>query len=176
MCKTYEALLARESILPSSRRRNITRKGIFRPGTPRRGAHWGFSGPDVVLHSLLALIPSSPGTTSSEPNESSAARTWCFTPRQPVFLRRQAPRPPSQMSLRRPGRGASLPASLCSFVQKHHVPRAKQGFSAPGVVLHSPLALVPSFRSTTSPKSEGTLRRRSGPGPVALTQMLGLSH
>lgn len=38
------------------------------------------------------LIPSSPGTTSPELNESSTAGAWCFTPRKPLFLRRRAPR------------------------------------------------------------------------------------
>ena len=49
--------------------------------------------PDVVLHSPQALILSSPGTTSLGPSGSSAMRTWCFTPRNPLFLRPGAPRP-----------------------------------------------------------------------------------
>lgn len=36
------------------------------------------------------------------------------------------------MALIRPGRGASLPANPYSFVVKHHVSRAKQGFNGPG--------------------------------------------
>ena len=51
---------------------------------------------DVVLHRPLALIPSSPGTTSLGPSGPSAVRTWCFTPSNPLFLRRRAPRPRAQ--------------------------------------------------------------------------------
>ena len=49
--------------------------------------------PDVVLHSLQSLIPSSGGTTSTRSSRPSAVRTWCFTPRNPLFLRPGAPRP-----------------------------------------------------------------------------------
>ena len=48
--------------------------------------------------------------------------TWCFAPRNPLFLRLEAPRPQVRMGLCRHGRGASLPAIPYSFVEGHHVP------------------------------------------------------
>ena len=48
--------------------------------------------------------------------------TWCFAPRKPLFLRPQAPRLSDPMGFRRPGRGASSPASPYSSVEGHHVP------------------------------------------------------
>ena len=50
--------------------------------------------------------------------------TWCFAPRNPLFLRPEAPRPQVRMGLCRHGRGAPSPAIPCSFVRKHHVPRS----------------------------------------------------
>ena len=81
-------------------------------------------------HSPLALIPSSPGTTSSELNRVSAPQTWCFTARKPLFLRRRAPRPPSQTGFQRAGRGASPPANPYFFVQQHHVSQVRRDASA----------------------------------------------
>lgn len=52
--------------------------------------------------------------------------TWCFAPRNPLFLRPEAPRRQVRMSLCRHGRGASLPAIPCFFVWKHHVPQRRQ--------------------------------------------------
>ena len=75
---------------------------------------------DVVLHSRQNLVPSSGGTTSVGPDGPSAAGTWCFTARKPLFLRPEAPRLSGWMGLRRLGRGASLPANPCSFVRRHH--------------------------------------------------------
>ena len=49
----------------------------------------------------------------------------CLTALQPLFLRRQAPRPPLQSAGHPRGRGASFPAIPCSFVRRHHVRRLK---------------------------------------------------
>ena len=48
--------------------------------------------------------------------------TWCFAPRNPLFLRPEAPRPQVRMGLCRHGRGAPYPAIPYSFVEGHHVP------------------------------------------------------
>ena len=77
--------------------------------------------PDVVLRSPQNLVPSSSSTTSSELKAPPAYRTWCLTPRKPLFLRRQAPRLPGSRRRRLAGRGASLPANPCSIVGAHHV-------------------------------------------------------
>ena len=79
-----------------------------------------------------------------------AYRAWCSAPRKPLFFRRRAPRLPDPRRRRRTGRGASLPANPCSIVGAHHVFRAQGAAGVPGVVLHSPLTLVPSSSSTTS--------------------------
>ena len=79
-----------------------------------------------------------------------AYRTWCLTPRKPLFLRRQAPHLWGPRRCRRTGRGASLPASHCSFVVKHHAFRPQGAAGVPDVVLRLPQALVLSSSSTTS--------------------------
>ena len=56
------------------------------------------------------------GTKGARP-----ARTWCTIPRKPLLFRRRAPRLWGQRRRRRTGRGASLPAKPCSFVNGHHV-------------------------------------------------------
>ena len=76
--------------------------------------------------------------------------TWCFTPRNPLFLRPEAPRPQVRMGLCRHGRGAPSPAIPCSFVRKHHVPRSGWAAALTDVVLHLPKSLIPSSRGTTS--------------------------
>ena len=76
---------------------------------------------DVVPHSPQNLVPSSSSTTSLGPKAPPAYRTWCLTPRNPLFFRRQAPRLPSSRRRQRTGRGAPPPASPCSFVVEHHV-------------------------------------------------------
>ena len=129
--------------------------GLRRIGKGRR-PQW-----DVVLHHLQTLIPSSGSTTSVGPDGPSAAGTWCFTARKPLFLRTEAPRlsakgPPTAM-----GRGASPPANPCSFVRKHHVCRSGWAFGGWDVVLHRPQTLIPSSGSTTSfgldgPSAAGT--------------------
>ena len=108
--------------------------------------------PGVVPPCPLALIPSSPSTTSPEPKEPEASPAWCLPPRKPLFLRRRAPRPSNNWGRRRAGRGAPLPASPCSFVDEHHVPQNEGARGKPGVVRLSPLALIPSSAGTTSPE------------------------
>ena len=81
--------------------------------------------------------------------------TWCFAPRNPLFLRPEAPRPQVRMGRCRHGRGASLPANPYFFVHKHHVSRTRWAFGGPDVVLHLPQALIPSSRGTTSPAPDG---------------------
>ena len=56
--------------------------------------------PDVVLRSPQNLVPSSTSTTSSELKAPPAYRTWCLTPRKPLFYRRRAPRLWIRMGLR----------------------------------------------------------------------------
>ena len=106
--------------------------------------------PDVVLRLPQALVPSSSSTTSSELKAPPAYLTWCLTPRNPLFFRRQAPRLPSSRRRRRTGRGAPPPASPCSFVVKHHAFGVQGAAGVPDVVPHSPQNLVPSSSSTTS--------------------------
>ena len=113
-------------------------------------AGWAAGGWDVVLHCPQALIPSSGGTTSVGPDGPSAAGTWYFTTRKPLFLRPEAPRLSGRMGRRRRRRGASPPASPYSFVRRHHVCRAGWASGGGGVVLHRPQALIPSFGGTTS--------------------------
>ena len=71
------------------------------------------------------------------------------------------------MGLRQVGRGASLPANPCSFVAGHHVSRVGWGAGKLGVVLRSPLTLVPSSRGTTSLGSDGLTARRGRMGVPA---------
>ena len=113
-------------------------------------AGWAAGGWDVVLHCPQALIPSSGGTTSVGPDGPSAAGTWYFTTRKPLFLRPEAPRLSGRMGRRRLERGTSLPANPCSFVRRHHVCRAGWASGGGGVVLHRPQALIPSSGGTTS--------------------------
>ena len=153
---------------------------------------------DVVLHRPQTLVPSSGSTTSVGPDGPSAAGTWCFTARKPLFLRPEAPRlpgpdgPPAagtwcftarkplflrpeaprlsgRMGLRRLGRGTSPPANPCSFVRKHHVYRA--GWAAGGwnVVLHCPQTLVPSSGGTTSVSPDGMRWETARPFPFLST-------
>ena len=79
------------------------------------------------------LLFSSTGTTSLGPKAPPASRTWCFNPRNPLLFRRRAPRLWGQRRRRRAGRGASLPANPCSFVDEHHVFGAK---GAAGISSH----------------------------------------
>ena len=111
---------------------------------------------DVVPHSPQTLVLSSTSTTSLGPKAPAAYRTWCLTPRKPLFFRPQAPRLSGQRRRRRTGRGASLPTNPYSFVRKHHVSRVKGAGGVPDVVPHSPQTLIPSSGSTTSLGSNGT--------------------
>ena len=115
----------------------------------------------MVLLSPQTLVPSSPGTTSSESKTTAAHPTWCFSPRKPLFFRRRAPRLPSPRRRRRTRRGASLPASPCSFVNEHHVFRTKGAGGAPNVVLHSLQTLVPSSPGTTSSRPKAPAAHRT---------------
>ena len=106
--------------------------------------------PDVVLHSPQTLALSSTGTTSLGPKAPPASRTWCFTPRKPLLFRRRAPRLWGQRRCRGAGRGASLPANPCSFVDEHHVFGAKGAAGEPDLVHDSPQTLALSSTGTTS--------------------------
>ena len=121
----------------------------------------------VVPHCPPALISSSRSTTSSPSKCRPSPGTWCLTALQPLFLRRQAPRPPLQSAGQPRGRGASLPASPYFFVGRHHVLRSKVPGSPGGVVLHPSLTLVPSSASTTS----STPKCRAAPGAWCLTAL-----
>ena len=96
-----------------------------------------------------ALVPSSGGTTSVGPDGPSAAGTWYFTARKPLFLRPEAPRLSALGAPAAMGRGTSPPANPYSFVRRHHVCRAGWAAGGGGVVLHHPQTLVPSSGSTT---------------------------
>ena len=111
--------------------------------------------PDVVPHPPQALIPSSGSTTSLGSNGTSTSWTWCLTPRKPLFLRPEAPRPQVRMGRRPHRRGALSPTNPCSFVRKHHVPRSGWADAGTDVVLHPPQTLVFSSGSTTSPGPDG---------------------
>ena len=105
--------------------------------------------------STQSLVPSSTGTTSPEPEGPKASSAWCLPPRNPLFLRRLAPRPRDIKDRRRARRGASLHAIPCSFVDWHHVPRAGGARGGPSEVPHSLQPLVPSLTGTTSPGHQG---------------------
>ena len=68
-------LSLRKTRVPGRRKHHVPRSG------------WTDAGTDVVLHSPQSLIPSSRGTTSPGPDGPTPALTWCFTPRNPLFLR-----------------------------------------------------------------------------------------
>ena len=108
---------------------------VFRGG-------WASGKLGVVLHSSLTLVPSSRGTTSLGSGEPPARWAWCFAPREPLFLRRGAPRLWGRMDLRQVERGASLPANPCSFVAGHHAFGVGWTSGKLGVVLYSPLTLL----------------------------------
>ena len=138
--------LGRGASLPANPYSFVRKHHVCRSG-------WAFGGWDVVLHCPQTLIPSSGSTTSIASDGPSAAGTWCFTARKPLFLRTEAPRLSVRMGLRRLGRGASLPANPYSFVRRHHVYRLKGRRTQWDVVLHCPQSLVPSSGSTTASSS-----------------------
>jgi len=105
---------------PSAKPYSFVRKHhAYRPGRAS-------GDPDVVLHRPQSLISSSGSTTPIGRAKPPATRTWCFTGRKALFLRPEAPRLSAGPSLRRPGRGASLPVKPYSFVRKHHAYRPGQ--------------------------------------------------
>ena len=61
------------------------------------------------------------------PDEPMPAWTWCFTPRNPLFLRLEAPRPQVRMGRCRHGLGARIPAIPCSSVSFAPSPRPRMG-------------------------------------------------
>ena len=106
-------------------------------------------GVGVVPHPPQILVPSSRGTTPSAQMAPPAGSAWCLTPRKPLFLHSEAPRPQPNWRRRRDRRGASSPANPCSFVQKHHALSQTGAAGATGVVPHHPQTLVPSSRGTS---------------------------
>ena len=126
------------------------RRGLL-SGADRRGScpaqvEWE----DVVRRSPQSLILSSPGTTSSGSKAPTAGRTWCAPTRNPLFLRRRAPRLPGPRRRRRAGRGAPRPAIPYSFVAGHHVFRVQDADGGPDVVRPDPQSLILSSPGTTS--------------------------
>ena len=150
MGRAAEALdaTARGVSLPAKPCSFVRRHHVCRSG-------WASGGRGVVLHRPQTLVPSSGGTTSIASDGPSAAGTWCFTARKPLFLRPEAPRLSGRTGLRRLGRGASLPANPYSFVRKHHVYRFGWAFGGWDVVLHCPQTLIPSSGDTTSVGPDG---------------------
>ena len=110
---------------------------------PRSG--WADALTDVVLHPQQSLVSSSGGTTSPGPDGPTPALTWCFTPRNPLFLRPEAPRPQVRMGRHRHRRGAPSPANPYSIVAGHHVLDPEREYERHDVVLHCPQNLVSSF-------------------------------
>ena len=137
---------------------------MARPEAGPAGRGQAFGGAGVVLHCPLALISSLRDTTPLALVELSAGPAWCFTARKPLFLRRGAPRHWPWSSLRRGWRGASPPSIPCFFVVGHHVTGPAGAFGGSGVVLHCPLALVSSSRSTTPPISTNRTIPGTRPG------------
>ena len=139
----------------------------------------------MVPHSLQSLILSLTGTTSLGDSGPSTNRTWCFTPRNPLFFRRRAPRPrdpaafgepdvvlhspqvlilssPSTTSLGPSGPPASR--TWCFTARKPlflRPARAQRAFGEPDVVLHSPQSLILSSPGTTSPGPSGPPANRT---------------
>ena len=104
-----------------------------------------------MLRRPLSLVSSSRATTSLALVEPSAGSAWCFAARKPLFLRRGAPRHWARLGFRRSRRGASPPASPCSFIVEHHALDFLQSDNSgnPGRVPGIPL----------SPKNEKCRRR-----------------
>ena len=106
-------------------------------------------GSGVVPHTPQTLFPSSGSTTPLSQTAPPAGPAWCLTPRKPLFLRPEAPRPQPKWRRRRGRRGASSPASPCSFVRKHHALETNCAAGGVSVVPHHPQTLVPSSGGTT---------------------------
>ena len=81
--------------LSGPRRRRRTGHGASLPANPCSFVHKHHVSrtqsaggvPDVVPHSPQSLILSPTSTTSPGPDGPTPALTWCFTPRNPLFLR-----------------------------------------------------------------------------------------
>lgn len=65
-------------------------------------------GRGVVPHRPQTLVPSSGSTTPTGQTVPSARPAWCFTPRKPLFLRPEAPRPQPKWLRRRDRRAEPL--------------------------------------------------------------------
>ena len=146
--KGPSASMGRGASPPANPYSFVRKHHVFRSG-------WASGGGGVVLHCPQTLIPSYGGTTSIGSDGPSAAGTWCFTARKPLFLRTEAPRlstkgPPASM-----GRGASPPANPCSFVRRHHGFRSGWASGGWDVVLHRSQTLMPSSGGTTSVGPDG---------------------
>ena len=97
-------------------RRRRGRRGASSPANPcsfvRR--HHALSptgaagGTDVVPHPPQTLIPSSGSTTPTAQLAPPARPVWCLTPRKPLFLRSEAPRPQPKQLLSRSRRAEPL--------------------------------------------------------------------
>ena len=133
---------------------------VWKHHVPRSG--WADAGMDVVLHSPQSLIPSSRSTTSSGPDGPMPTWTWCSIPRNPLFLRPEAPRPQVRMGRCRHGRSASLPAIPCFFVWKHHVHRSGWADAGMDLVHESPQSLVLPFPLHQVPGPGWDWKRKCG--------------
>ena len=150
----------------SQRRRRRARRGASLPAKPCSfvDEHHVFEAkgaagePDVVPPSPQSLALSSTGTTSLEPKAPPASRTWCLPPRNPLFFRRRAPRFPNRRGPMRAGRGASLPAIPCSFVDGHHVFGAGRPPAARPA--SSPIIIIPRGKELTTNALYLPLRRQ----------------
>ena len=124
--------------------RTMIRRIIEKPAPPGPGADEGA----VPRNVRLSKYPAEP-------------RTWCLTALQPLFLRRQAQRPPLQSAGHPRGRGASLSSSPYFFVEEHHVRRSKVPGSPEAWCL---TALQPLFLRPQAPRQAaqalGRLRMR----------------
>ena len=96
----------------AGRRRALRGGGLCAAATGRRGFGARFPAKPCSFVNGHHVF----GTKGARP-----ARTWCTIPRKPLLFRRRAPRLWGQRRRRRTGRGASLPAKPCSFVNGHHV-------------------------------------------------------
>ena len=107
---------ARQQAFGEFKGRRRDRRGASPPANPcsfvRR--HHALSptgaagGTDVVPHPPQTLIPSSGSTTPSAQLAPPARPVWCLTPRKPLFLRSEAPRPQPKQLLSRSRRTEPL--------------------------------------------------------------------
>ena len=144
----------RGASLPSSSYFFVGKHHVLRSKMP--------TGPgDVVPHCPPALVSSSRSTTSSTPKCRAAPGAWCLTALQPLFLRREAPRPAPHFPDRPRGRGASTHANPCSFDGKHHVrlPFSRPGPGAWCLIPRQPLFLRPQAPRQAA-QALGRLRMR----------------